>query len=100
MTPPEPTVVPVRNVDAGPNRPLLLEAAHLVIGRRSVTKDTFQRRMRVGFVMTGRLLNLLEDAGVIGPAVSSGPRDVLVEVEQRDAVLAVLAKEDTSDLDA
>lgn len=84
----------IRHVNAGADRDLLLQAAALVIGRKFASKDLLQRRVRVGSVKAGRLLVLLEDAGVIAPARGSGSRTVLVHAAAKDAVLALLAGED------
>lgn len=93
MPPSDPTVVSVRNVDAGTDRSMLLDAARVAIGRPKVSPDMIQRRVRVGFAKAGRLLILLEEAGVIGPWAVGGSHDVLVSASQRDAVLALLAGE-------
>jgi hypothetical protein len=72
---------------------MLLDAVRVVVGRQTVNKDLIQRRVRVGGVMALCLLILLEDAGVIGPTLTGGSRKVLVPLDQRDAVLALLAEE-------
>lgn len=75
MTTPEPTVASVRNVDAGHYRDMLLDAARVAIGRQKVGPSLIQRHVRVGFATAGRLLILLEDAGVIGPVAAAGTHD-------------------------
>jgi DNA segregation ATPase FtsK/SpoIIIE-like protein len=78
--------------DAGADRQLLLDAAGKVIDAQRADQNWIQRHVRVGFAKAGRLLELLEDAGVIGavPASRSGQRQVLIPKEQKDAALTRL----------
>lgn len=54
------------------------EAKKLVIETGKASASLLQRRLRVGYARAARLLDLLEDQGVIGPADGAKPRDVLV----------------------
>lgn len=83
--------VPLRKVDAGRDRKLLLETAQRVIDSRAATVSWVQRNVRVGSVKATALLYLLEDAGIVGqPEARSARREVLVPREERDAALAKL----------
>lgn len=62
---------------------LLGEARALVIRSQKASASFLQRRLRVGYARAARLLDLLEERGVIGPGDGAKPRDVLVP---RDAV--------------
>jgi S-DNA-T family DNA segregation ATPase FtsK/SpoIIIE len=53
-------------------------AAELVIQNGKASATLLQRRLRVGYPKAARLIDLLEDRGVIGPADGSRPREVLV----------------------
>jgi S-DNA-T family DNA segregation ATPase FtsK/SpoIIIE len=55
------------------------EAKELVIQAGKASASLLQRRLRVGYARAARLLDILEDQGVIGPADGAKPRDVLVD---------------------
>lgn len=57
-------------------------AAEAVIKAKRASATLLQSRMRVGFAKASRLLDLLEERGIIGPQNSSKPREVLVTLEE------------------
>ncbi|MDD3501018.1 MAG: DNA translocase FtsK [Candidatus Cloacimonadales bacterium] len=64
---------------------LFPEAARLVVASNSASVSMFQRHFKIGYARAGRLIDLLERAGVVGPHVGSKPRDVLMTMEDFDA---------------
>ena len=58
---------------------LFVEAAECVIRTGKASASLLQRRLRIGYARAARLLDILEERGVVGPADGARPRDVLVE---------------------
>ena len=59
--------------------PLFEEAARLVVSERQGSASFLQRRMRVGFSRAARLIDMMEQDGLLGPPQGSKPREVLVK---------------------
>ncbi len=58
--------------------PLLEEVKNLVISQQTASVSMIQRRFRVGYARAGKLIDMLERMGVVGPHVGSKPREVLI----------------------
>ena len=62
--------------------PLIWEAAQIVVDSRLGSTSGLQRQLSVGYARAGRIMDMLEAKGVVGPPNGSKPRDVLIDKEQ------------------
>jgi S-DNA-T family DNA segregation ATPase FtsK/SpoIIIE len=58
--------------------PMYAQAARLVVASRKASASYIQRKLRLGYARSARLLDMMEQEGVVGPSQGSRGREVLV----------------------
>ena len=63
---------------AGSDEELMWQAAEIVVQSNLGSTSALQRRLKVGYARAGRIMDMLEDKGIVGPANGSKPREVYI----------------------
>jgi S-DNA-T family DNA segregation ATPase FtsK/SpoIIIE len=66
---------------------LLADAARLVVRAGYASVSLLQRKMRIGYVRAARLVDQMEERGIVGPSQGSSPRDLLVGLDELERLL-------------
>jgi len=74
--------------DDGDDDPLTWDAADIVVTSRMGSTSLLQRRLKVGYARAGRIMDILEQKGIVGPPDGSKPREVLADIEELESIKA------------
>ena len=73
---------------SGGDDPLIWDAAEIVVSSGLGSTSNIQRKLKVGYARAGRIMDMLEEKGVVGPPNGSKPRDVLVDLMELETLKA------------
>jgi S-DNA-T family DNA segregation ATPase FtsK/SpoIIIE len=69
------------SIDDGSDDELLTQAVEIIRETHRASTSSLQRRLRIGYTRAARLIDILEERGIVGPPCGSGPREILIDLD-------------------
>jgi len=69
------------DIDTGADDEMLQQAIEVIRQTKRASTSSLQRRLRIGYTRAARLMDLLEERGMIGPPDGPGPREILIDLD-------------------
>lgn len=83
---------------ASEDDPLVWDAAQIIVDTGIGSTSGLQRRLKVGYARAGRIMDMLEEKGIVGPPDGSKPRDVLIDAKTLEELKGLEAQMNQDDL--
>jgi len=77
----EKKAVPGSVDDGGEDDELISQAVEIIRETRRASTSSLQRRLRIGYTRAARIMDILEERGIIGPPRGSDPREILIDLD-------------------
>jgi DNA segregation ATPase FtsK/SpoIIIE, S-DNA-T family len=68
-------------MDDGEDDELVEQAMEIIRETRRASTSSLQRRMRIGYTRAARIIDILEERGIVGPPCGAGPREILIDLD-------------------
>ncbi|RKX38932.1 MAG: DNA translocase FtsK, partial [Verrucomicrobia bacterium] len=68
-------------MDSGEDDEILEQAIEVIRQTKRASTSSLQRRLRIGYTRAARVMDLLEERGMIGPPDGAGPREILIDLD-------------------
>ncbi|MBN2301118.1 MAG: DNA translocase FtsK [Lentisphaerae bacterium] len=72
---------PASSIDNGEDDELLNQCIEIIRETRRASTSSLQRRLRIGYTRAARIMDILEERGIIGPPRGSDPREILIDLD-------------------
>ena len=68
-------------MDSGEDDEIVEQAIEVIRQTKRASTSSLQRRLRIGYTRAARVMDLLEERGIVGPPDGAGPREILIDLD-------------------